>query len=421
MKITLDSIISGFKSVTKLIANFDSIESELNDKVLYRDNPEGEPNQMNTELDMNSKALKNLPSPTNDNDAARWVDVKNGVTTLDAVLPTQSGNEDRALSTDGSSLVFRDGDALSFTNTAAGASRRTLGAKISELVSVEDFGAVGNGTTDDITAINAALATGRHVVFKAGADYRVSALPLFSGASISANGATLSLDDGKYTNVPAISFEYIAGQLNIATSNGATAATSNEISASSGSTGAYSVTLLSADTSGVVVGDYVRISKNSTNRYLAGYHEITNIVGNTSITLLITAKAPTNPFTPAVFGSAINLHLPAVQLNFATSTANAIDINNGSLSLGPMGLVGDTNTIGIEVAERSTLRNSGDLQLSGFTVAVRVINGSMCFEADQWHVSDCSQAAIQVLDGSFMDATTPVSYTHLTLPTNREV
>lgn len=62
MKITLDSIISGFKSVTKLIANFDSIESELNDKVLYRDNPDGEPNQMNNDLDMNGNRISNLPN-----------------------------------------------------------------------------------------------------------------------------------------------------------------------------------------------------------------------------------------------------------------------------------------------------------------------------------------------------------------------
>ena len=62
MKITLDSIISGFKSVTKLIANFDSIESELNDKVLYRDNPTGEPNQMENDIDLNSNDLLNVNS-----------------------------------------------------------------------------------------------------------------------------------------------------------------------------------------------------------------------------------------------------------------------------------------------------------------------------------------------------------------------
>lgn len=64
-KVTLDGIVSGFKSVAKLISNFDSIESELNDKVLYRDNPSGEPNQMVSELDMNGQPINNLPTATN--------------------------------------------------------------------------------------------------------------------------------------------------------------------------------------------------------------------------------------------------------------------------------------------------------------------------------------------------------------------
>ena len=63
-KITLDGIVSGFKSVAKLISNFDSIEDNLNNKVLYRDNPEGEPNQMEGELDMNSNRILNLPTAT---------------------------------------------------------------------------------------------------------------------------------------------------------------------------------------------------------------------------------------------------------------------------------------------------------------------------------------------------------------------
>jgi len=75
LKITLDSIISGFKSVTKLIANFDSIESELNDKVLYRDNPEGEPNQMNNDLDMNGNKISNLPNGVFATDAATYAQV----------------------------------------------------------------------------------------------------------------------------------------------------------------------------------------------------------------------------------------------------------------------------------------------------------------------------------------------------------
>jgi hypothetical protein len=56
LKITLDSIISGFKSVTKLIANFDSIESELNDKV----------------LDMNGSKILNLQRGLYGSDAVNY-------------------------------------------------------------------------------------------------------------------------------------------------------------------------------------------------------------------------------------------------------------------------------------------------------------------------------------------------------------
>lgn len=71
-KVNLDSILAGFKSVTKLISNFQSIEDEFNDKVLYRDNPSGEPNQMENELDMNSNRIINLPTATSPTEPATY-------------------------------------------------------------------------------------------------------------------------------------------------------------------------------------------------------------------------------------------------------------------------------------------------------------------------------------------------------------
>jgi len=59
-KVTLSTITSGYQSATQLENNFDAIQTELNDKVLYRNNPEGEPNTMQNDLDMNSNAINNV-------------------------------------------------------------------------------------------------------------------------------------------------------------------------------------------------------------------------------------------------------------------------------------------------------------------------------------------------------------------------
>lgn len=62
-KITLDSVASGY-DLSKINNNFQTIEDELNDKVLYRNNPVGEVNTLITAIDCNDKSLYNLPEPT---------------------------------------------------------------------------------------------------------------------------------------------------------------------------------------------------------------------------------------------------------------------------------------------------------------------------------------------------------------------
>ena len=59
-KITINNISAGYNSNSQLNTNFDAVEAELNNKVLYRDNPEGEPNQMENNLDMNSNSILNV-------------------------------------------------------------------------------------------------------------------------------------------------------------------------------------------------------------------------------------------------------------------------------------------------------------------------------------------------------------------------
>jgi len=140
-KIDLNTVSSGYLSQAALNANFTAIENEFQNKVLYRDNPSGEPNSMQSNLDMNGYYVLN------------------------------AGN---------TSLADADNIAYTFDNSAAEA--RTISDKLNEIVSVKDFGAVGDGVTDDTAAIQAATtsaaATGNVVWFPAGIYRLLSAISL---------------------------------------------------------------------------------------------------------------------------------------------------------------------------------------------------------------------------------------------------
>lgn len=59
-KTNLSTINSGHQAVTTINENFEEVASELQNKVLYRDNPTGEPNSMQNDLDMNSNDILNV-------------------------------------------------------------------------------------------------------------------------------------------------------------------------------------------------------------------------------------------------------------------------------------------------------------------------------------------------------------------------
>lgn len=68
-KINIPPIRGGY-NLSKINDAIQTIEDHLNEKVLYRDTPEGEPNQMNNDLDMNGKRIYNLPEPIEPHEAA---------------------------------------------------------------------------------------------------------------------------------------------------------------------------------------------------------------------------------------------------------------------------------------------------------------------------------------------------------------
>lgn len=96
-KISLSNILSGF-SLSKLNANFQALATELQDKVLYRDNPDGEPNSMAVNLDMDSNRILNLPVPQGGSEPARLQDLNDLLTQFDAdgiipiIQPRQVGD-----------------------------------------------------------------------------------------------------------------------------------------------------------------------------------------------------------------------------------------------------------------------------------------------------------------------------------------
>lgn len=59
-KLTLPTVKTGY-NLNQINENFQSIVDELQNKVLYRNNPAGEPNQWETQQDANSNRLINLP------------------------------------------------------------------------------------------------------------------------------------------------------------------------------------------------------------------------------------------------------------------------------------------------------------------------------------------------------------------------
>lgn len=75
---------------------------------------------------------------------------------------------------------------IGFLQSGANATFRTLQSKMRDAVSVDDFGAVGDGITDDTSAIQAAIASGAKRVFIPAGTYRTTAT-----ISVSASGVML--------------------------------------------------------------------------------------------------------------------------------------------------------------------------------------------------------------------------------------
>lgn len=195
-KIDLDPITSGY-NLSKINANFQKVEDELNNKVLYRDSPAGEPNSMSSNLDMNSKSILNANKISSNILELGGVQV---VPTNLAVDPYNGTREAlrRSYAEAGYSLVDgsfeaggtvttatdvllyeADGKAYSYSGTlshtvAAGSNpsaepgmwddKSTEALRLQSQKEIGDprgWGGVGDGIADDTLAVSSALQTGK--------------------------------------------------------------------------------------------------------------------------------------------------------------------------------------------------------------------------------------------------------------------
>lgn len=187
-KLTLTDVTSGFASTTAVNANNTLVETAL-ENTLSRDGTA--PNAMGADFDLNSHDLLNartinaeglllngiavVPSGTISAPAtaiSATPSTYNSGTTVQAQL-TNVG------STTGSSLV-------GFTQSGTSAVARTLQDKAREFISVKDFGAVGDGVTDDTAAIQAAhvAAANNTLYYPPGTYLTTKAISVYSGTTV---------------------------------------------------------------------------------------------------------------------------------------------------------------------------------------------------------------------------------------------
>lgn len=197
-KIILPSIGSGYASVEKLNNALQQIEDELNNKVLYRDNPEGQDNTIKHDIDMDGHNILNVEK-VDANEV--WV----GGKPITAGILTPSGELSNTLDlTSSETLTTKSlGDWAELLATpenievAAGAGvKRSLADRFGDVVNVKDFGAVGDGVTDDTAAIQAAVNSTSMKVYINDGTYKITSTisSTIPGKELCGTGATIKAE-----------------------------------------------------------------------------------------------------------------------------------------------------------------------------------------------------------------------------------
>lgn len=136
-KIVLPNVASSY-NLSTINNNFQTIATELNEKVLYRDSPPLEPNHMENDLDMNSNRIYNLPKPVTGTEPVRLMDIGN--------IGGGGGGDTTASnigSGEGKVFANKVGDDLKFKSIAAGSNITVVNG--ADTITISSTGGGGGG------------------------------------------------------------------------------------------------------------------------------------------------------------------------------------------------------------------------------------------------------------------------------------
>lgn len=190
-----------------------------------------------------------------------------------------------------------DAFQISYTPPFTGSQGTNVGVKLSETVSVKDFGAVGDGVADDTAAIQAAINASDSVCFPEGTYLITSSIALNNGSNLCIDGNIV------YSGVNAL---FTAA----GTTGGAYTAST---SASRGD-----ITISTTSVSGLAVNDYLSISEGSPA--LSGMYQIKDITG----TVLTLDRYLSFNITAAAVITKIN----PITVSITSSQAAQIELSN---------------------------------------------------------------------------------------------
>ena len=159
-------------------------------------------------------------------------------------------------------------NSVGYLPAGTGAVATTVQTKLRESVSVKDFGAVGNGTTDDSAAINAAIASNRNIYFPAGTYFIASSIRVNTKSNVMLQGAGVDVAIIKCS--PSATFTLPALDILSSTSVSVNGLTIDSNSNSSLNSRAVVLFLVCTDTAfsdSKILHSYIGIGINSCTRF----------------------------------------------------------------------------------------------------------------------------------------------------------